>query len=75
MGTVNLVDLGNDTIIIAGRQDQALGFGAGVVVPFGGQGRTQFIEDEVTVAGGAVLIRRAIIRRVLLLLVVDLVLL
>lgn len=73
MGTVDLVDLGNDTIIVAGRQDQALGFGAGIVVPFGGQGRTQFIEDEVTVAGGRVLIRRAIVRRVLL--VMDLVLL
>lgn len=69
MGAVDLVDLGNDTIIIAsGRQDQVLGAAlwSGIVVPFGCQSRTQVIEDEVTVATG--LVRRAIIWRVLLLL-------
>lgn len=42
MGTVDLVNLGNDTIIISGggRQDQVLRFRTGIVVPFGGQGRT-----------------------------------
>lgn len=42
MVAVDLVNLGNDTIIIAGvgRQDQILGLGPGIVVPFGCQGRT-----------------------------------
>lgn len=57
MGTVDLVNLGNDTIIIAGRgrQDEVLGFRTGIVVPFGGQGRTQFIEDEIAMAGIALI--------------------
>lgn len=80
MGTVDLVDLGNDTIIIAGsgrRQHQTLGLrGAGVIVPFCGQGRIQVIEDEVAMAGAIILIRGSIVWRVLLLLLVmDLVLL
>lgn len=42
MGTVDLVNLGNDTIIIAGsgRQDQVLRFRTGIVVPFSCEGRT-----------------------------------
>lgn len=71
MGTVDLIDLGNEAIIIvasaAGRQDQTLGAAlrSAIVVPFGCQSRTQVIEYEVAI----VLIGRAIVvRRMLLLL-------
>lgn len=72
MGTVDLVDLGNDAIIIVsaaaatGRQDQVLcaALWSGIVVPFGCQGRTQVVEYEVAI----VLIRRAVVVRRLLLL-------
>lgn len=58
MGAVDLVDLGNDAIIIVATQ--ALGAAAlrgGIVVPLGCQSRTQVIEYEVAI----VLIRRAVV--------------
>lgn len=69
MGAVDLVDLGNDAIIIVprtGRQDQVLGTAlrSGIVVPLGCQSRTQLIEYEVATG----LIGRPIVTRCVLLL-------
>lgn len=74
MGAVDLIDLGNDAIIVvapsAGRQDQALGLSAlrcGIVVPLGCQSRTQLIEYEVA-AGliGRPVVARGVLLRLLL---------